>query len=166
MKFLRNFQYLDIHIYIISFFYEKLAFISIRYFLHLHFKCYPECPLYPPHALLPNPPTPASWPWHLVRLCQCLANTEVGARSHLLDGTQGPNEGARESTQGAEGVGNPIGGTTIWTNQNPPKLVSLAAYVAEDCLVGHHWEERFLDLANYICSSTGEHQGQDVGLGE
>jgi hypothetical protein len=113
MKFLRNFQYLDIHIYIISFFYEKLAFISIRYFLHLHFKCYPECPLYPPHALLPNPPTPASWPWHLVRLCQCLANTEVGARSHLLDGTQGPNEGARESTQGAKRVCNPIGATAI-----------------------------------------------------
>jgi hypothetical protein len=28
-----------------------------------------------------------------------------------------PNEGARESTQGAKGVCNPIGGTTIWTNQ-------------------------------------------------
>jgi hypothetical protein len=28
-----------------------------------------------------------------------------------------PNEGARESTQRAEGVCNPIGGTTIWTNQ-------------------------------------------------
>ena len=27
-----------------------------------------------------------------------------------------PNGEARESTQGAEGVGNPIGGTTIWTN--------------------------------------------------
>jgi hypothetical protein len=26
----------------------------------------------------------------LVRLCQCLANTEVNAHSHLLDGTQGP----------------------------------------------------------------------------
>jgi hypothetical protein len=38
--------------------------IFIRYFLHLHFKCYPESPLYPPPALLPNPPTPASWPWH------------------------------------------------------------------------------------------------------
>ena len=31
-----------------------------------------------------------------------------------------PNEGARESTQGAKGVCNPIGGTTIWTNQYPP----------------------------------------------
>ena len=29
------------------------------------------------------------------------------------------NVGARESTQGAEGVCNPIGGTTIWTNQQP-----------------------------------------------
>ena len=26
----------------------------------------------------------------LVRLCQCLANTEVDAHSQLLDGTQGP----------------------------------------------------------------------------
>ena len=26
----------------------------------------------------------------IVRLCQCLANTEVDAHSHLLDGTQGP----------------------------------------------------------------------------
>jgi hypothetical protein len=36
----------------------------IRYFLHLQFKCYSESPLYHPPALLPNPPTPASWPWH------------------------------------------------------------------------------------------------------
>jgi hypothetical protein len=28
--------------------------------------------------------------------------------------------------------------------------VSLAAYVAEDGLVGHHWEERLLSLANFI----------------
>jgi hypothetical protein len=38
--------------------------IFIRYFLHLHFKCYPESPLYPPPTLLHNPPTPTSWPWH------------------------------------------------------------------------------------------------------
>ena len=35
----------------------------IRYFLHLHFKCYPKSPLYPPPTLLPYPPTPTSWPW-------------------------------------------------------------------------------------------------------
>ena len=36
----------------------------------------------------------------------------------------------------------------------PPELVSLPAYVAEDGLVGHHWEERPLGLANFICPST------------
>jgi hypothetical protein len=36
----------------------------IRYFLYIHFKCYPESSLYPPSTLLPYPPTPASWPWH------------------------------------------------------------------------------------------------------
>jgi hypothetical protein len=39
--------------------------------------------------------------------------------------------------------------------------MSLAAYVAEDGLVSHHWEERPLGVANFICLSTGEHQGQE-----
>jgi hypothetical protein len=43
----------------------------------------------------------------------------------------------------------------------PPKLVSLAAYVAEDGLVGHHWQERPLGIANFMCPSTGECQGQE-----
>ena len=77
-----------------------------------------------------------------------------------------PNGGARESTQGAEGILNHIGGTTIWTNQYSPELVSLTAYVAEDGLVGHHWEERPVGLANFICPSTGEHQGQEVRVDE
>jgi hypothetical protein len=34
----------------------------IRYFLHLHFKCYPQSPLYPPPALLPNPLTNLLFP--------------------------------------------------------------------------------------------------------
>ena len=45
------------------------------------------------------------------------------------------------------------------------ELMSLAAYVAEDGLVGHHWEERPLGLANFICLSTEERQGQEVGVG-
>ena len=57
-----------------------------------------------------------------------------------------PNEGARESTQGAEGVCNPIGGRILQTNQYLPELVSLAAYVAADGLVSHQWEERPLVL--------------------
>jgi hypothetical protein len=43
--------------------------------------------------------------------------------------------------------------------------MSLAAYVAEDSLFGHHWEERPLGLANFICLSTGKRQGQEVGVG-
>jgi hypothetical protein len=38
--------------------------------------------------------------------------------------------------------------------------MSLAEYVAEDGLVGHHWEERPLGLANFMCPSTGEYQGK------
>jgi hypothetical protein len=57
-----------------------------------------------------------------------------------------PNEGARERTQGAKGVCIPIGGTAIWTNQYPPEFVSLVAYVAEDGLMDHQWEERPLVL--------------------
>jgi hypothetical protein len=53
-----------------------------------------------------------------------------------------------------------IGGTTIWTNQYPQSsqdsttnqrvhmegLMAPAAYIAEDGLVGHQWEERPLVL--------------------
>ena len=46
-----------------------------------------------------------------------------------------------------------------------PDLLSLAAYVAEDGLVGHHWEARPLGLASFICPSTGEYQGQEEGVG-
>jgi hypothetical protein len=42
--------------------------------------------------------------------------------------------------------------------------VSIAAYVSEDGLVGHQWKERPIDLANFICLSTGERQGQEVGV--
>jgi hypothetical protein len=44
------------------------------------------------------------------------------------------------------------------------ELVSLAAYITEDGLVGHRWEERPLGLANLICPSTGECQGQEAGV--
>ena len=43
--------------------------------------------------------------------------------------------------------------------------MSLAAYVAEDGLVGHQWEERPIGGVNFICLSTGESQGQEVGVG-
>ena len=46
-----------------------------------------------------------------------------------------------------------------------PEHVSLAAYIAEDGLVGRHWEERPQGLAKFICPSTGECQGPRSGSG-
>ena len=43
--------------------------------------------------------------------------------------------------------------------------MSLAAYVAEDGLVGHHWEEKPFGIANFICPSAGERQDQELGVG-
>jgi hypothetical protein len=47
----------------------------------------------------------------------------------------------------------------------PLELVSLAAYESENGLVGHQWKERPISRANFICLSTGERQGQEVGVG-
>ena len=46
-----------------------------------------------------------------------------------------------------------------------PELLTLAAYISKDGLVGHHWKERPIGLANFICPSTGERQGQKGGVG-
>ena len=46
-----------------------------------------------------------------------------------------------------------------------PELMYLAAYVAEDGLVGHYQEEKPLGITNFICPSRGEHQGQELGMG-
>jgi hypothetical protein len=46
-----------------------------------------------------------------------------------------------------------------------PELFTLATYVSKDGVVSHHWKERPIELANLICPSTGERQGQKVGLG-
>jgi hypothetical protein len=41
-----------------------------------------------------------------------------------------------------------------------PELLSLATYISKDGLVSHHCKERPTGLANFICPSTGERQGQ------
>jgi hypothetical protein len=46
-----------------------------------------------------------------------------------------------------------------------PELLSLTAYVSKDGLVGHHWKERPIGLANFICPSIGERQVQKGGVG-
>ena len=73
-----------------------------------------------------------------------------------------PKEGARESTQGLKGFCNPIGGTKIWTNQYSTELVPLVAYVAENGQIGHQWDK---SLVKIICPSTGQCQGQELGVG-
>jgi hypothetical protein len=57
------------------------------------------------------------------------------------------------------------GSATLYELTSTPELVSLAAYVSKDGLVGHHWKERPIGHANFICPSTGEHQGQKGGVG-
>jgi hypothetical protein len=46
-----------------------------------------------------------------------------------------------------------------------PELLTLAAYVAEDVLVSHQWKVRPIGRANFVCLSTEERQGQEVGVG-
>jgi hypothetical protein len=62
------------------------------------------------------------------------------------------------------------GSEILWVEQryeltSTPELLTLAACVSKDGLVGHHWIERSIGLANFICPSTGEHQGQKGGVG-
>ena len=46
-----------------------------------------------------------------------------------------------------------------------PELLTLAVYVSKDDLVGHQGKERPIGQANFICPSTGECQGQKMGMG-
>jgi hypothetical protein len=62
------------------------------------------------------------------------------------------------------------GTATLYVEQHyeltsTPELLSLAAYVSKDGLVSHHWKGRPFGLANFICPSTGECQGQKGGVG-
>jgi hypothetical protein len=46
-----------------------------------------------------------------------------------------------------------------------PELLTLAAYVSKDGLVGHHWKESPIGQAIFICPGTGERQCQKMGMG-
>ena len=75
-----------------------------------------------------------------------------------------PNGGARDSTQGAKGVCNPIERTTLWTNQYPPRAC------VSSCICSSGWPSwpsmggEALGLPKIICPSTGECQGQEAGV--
>jgi hypothetical protein len=76
-----------------------------------------------------------------------------------------PNEGAREITQGVEGVCNPIVGTTILTNQPPPPRAPVSS-----CICSRGWPSQpsmggqVLGLGKILCPSIGEYQGQEAGV--
>jgi hypothetical protein len=99
-----------------------------------------------------------------VRLCQCLANTEIDAHSHLLDGIQTPNGGARERIQGAEG-------STTLLEEQQYELTSTPRARVSSCICSRGWPSHpsmggdALGLAKIICPSTGECQGQEMGEG-
>jgi hypothetical protein len=58
---------------------------------------------------------------------------------------------------------------TLWVQHyeltSTPELLTLAAHVSKDGLVSHHWKEMPIGQANFICPSTGECQGQKMGMG-
>jgi hypothetical protein len=90
-----------------------------------------------------------------------------------------PNEGVRESTQGAEGISSPIGGTTISTNQYLQSSLGLN-HQSKKTHGGTHGSSYIcsrgwpgcslmggeaLGPVMFPCSSIGECQGQEARVG-
>jgi hypothetical protein len=46
-----------------------------------------------------------------------------------------------------------------------PGALDSSCICIKNGLVGHHWKERLTGQANFICPSTGERQGQKMGMG-
>ena len=75
-----------------------------------------------------------------------------------------PNEGARESTQGTEGVCSPIEGTKYELTSTPSAHVT-------SCICSRGWPIQpsmggeALSLVKITSPSIGECQGQEVGVG-
>ena len=65
-----------------------------------------------------------------------------------------PSGGARESTQGAKGICNPIGGTTLSTNQYPGALDSSSICIKR-WPSRHHWKEAHCTGKLYMTQYRG-----------
>ena len=120
----------------------------------------------PPHKQPPNPDTIAysrkillTEPWY----SYLLWGTAIHIKNWMLTVMywmehRAPNEGARKSTQGAKGVCNPIGGTTIKLTSTPQSCVS-------SCICIRRWPSRpsmggkALSYLNIIFPCTGECHG-------
>jgi hypothetical protein len=84
-----------------------------------------------------------------------------------------PNEGARESNQGADCSCSPIGGTSIWSSQYPQSSLGLnhqskkihGGTHVSSCICSSDWPSRSsmggeaLGLVKNLCPSLGECQG-------
>ena len=46
-----------------------------------------------------------------------------------------------------------------------PELLTLAACVSKDGLVSHHWKERPIGHANFICPVQGNVRAKKMGMG-
>jgi hypothetical protein len=102
------------------------------------------------------------------RLCQCLKNTEVDAKSSIRWSTG--NERARESTQGAEGVCNPIGRTTKSTNQSSqglnhqPRSTHRGTHGSSH-ICSRRWSCQALGPVKARCPSVRECKGWETRVG-
>jgi hypothetical protein len=86
-----------------------------------------------------------------------------------------PNEGARERTQGTEGVCSPVGGTTICLQSSLRLNYQLkkphGGTHGSSCICSRGWPSQSsmggeaFHLAKDLCPSIGECQGQEVGVG-
>jgi hypothetical protein len=105
--------------------------IFIRYFLHLHFKCYPQSPLQHPPTLLPNPPTPTSWPWH---------SPVLGHMIFARPRASPPVDGQ---------LGHPLLHVQLET-------WSLGVMVSSNCCFSYRVTDSFISLCTFSSSSIGE----------
>ena len=101
----------------------------------------------------------------------CLKDSDIAVSCEALPGPSKHKNGCSQSTIGwiteppieeLEKVPNELkGSVTLSVEQHyeltsTPELLTLVAYESKDGLVGHHWKERPIVHANFICLSTGE----------
>jgi hypothetical protein len=139
----------------------------------------------PSHKQPPNPDTMADANKRLLTGAwySCLLRGFVGAwqiQKWMLTviywmGHRVPNEGARESTQWAEGICSPMGTTLIWTNQNLQSPLGLNhqskkthdGTCGTSCICSRGWSSRpsmgveALGPVKVLFPSIGESQGQE-----
>jgi hypothetical protein len=99
-----------------------------------------------------------------MRLCQYLTNTEVDAQSSIGWNTGPPMEDL-------ERVPKELKRSATLQEEQQYELTSTPRAHVSSCICSRRWpsqpslEGEALGLANIICPSTGEYQGQEAGVG-